>query len=620
MKLIRKKDSASDQTLQQTNSNFKNITDNNTDNKLARNSDFARFAAPGNNKPDPFLNLDYDINRCDPEVWKVIVVDDEPDIHEITRISLKGFKFGGRNLELINAKSAAEAREIFKKERDIAVAMIDVVMETEDAGLELVKYIRNELNLKSVRLIIRTGQPGTAPERYVIDHFDIDGYKEKTDLTAQKIYSVLVAAIKSYSDITAIEKNIVQLQIEALKREKRAAEAANRAKSEFLANLSHEIRTPISIIIGVSRLIRETILTKEQKQYTDMIADSSEILLSLVEDILDFSKIEAGKVELESIDFDLKELIRKITDMLKIKASEKGLSLNYHILEDVPCLLKGDTNRLRQIILNLINNAVKFTQKGGITLTVENFYPPPTSEISKDSDKQKEKHYDKRALRFKVADTGIGIKKEQLSRLFQPFAQADVSTTRKYGGTGLGLVISKRLVELMGGEISVESEYGRGTTFCFTALFEKGSAAEDIHLLKKNISLNTTPLPDVKVLVAEDNPFNQTIALKILEKMGVYADLAVNGKEVVEMLRKKDYDIILMDIQMPEMDGLEAARAIRGENYNLPIIAMTANTTEKDCENCFDAGMNGYISKPIDYVELQEIIYKHAKKNSISFS
>lgn len=617
MKLIRKKDSASTQTLQQTNSSFKNITDNNTDNKLAKNSDFARFAAPDNNMPDQFLNLDYDINRCDPEVWKVIVVDDEPDIHEITRISLKGFKFGGKNLELINAKSAAEAREIFKKEQDIAVAMIDVVMETEDAGLQLVKYIRNELHLKNVRLIIRTGQPGTAPERYVIDHFDIDGYKEKTDLTAQKIYSVLTAAIKSYSDITAIEKNIVQMQIEALKREKRAAEAANRAKSEFLANLSHEIRTPISIIIGVSRLIRETILTKEQKQYTDMIADSSEILLSLVEDILDFSKIEAGKVELESIDFDLKELIRKITDMLKIKASEKGLSLNYHIFEDVPCLLKGDANRLRQIILNLINNAVKFTQKGGISLTIENFYPPQTAEISKDSDKQKEKHDDKIPLCFKVADTGIGIKQEQLSRLFQPFAQADVSTTRKYGGTGLGLVISKRLVELMGGEISVESEYGRGTTFCFTALFEKGSAAEDIHLLKKNISLNTTPLADVKVLVAEDNPFNQTIALKILEKMGVYADLAVNGKEVVEMMGKKDYDIILMDIQMPEMDGLEAARTIRSQNYNIPIIAMTANTTEKDCENCFDAGMNGYIFKPIDYVELQEIIYKHAKKNSI---
>ncbi|MGD9733515.1 MAG: response regulator [Desulfamplus sp.] len=620
MKLIRKKDSASTQTLQQTNSTSKSITDNNTDNKLARNSDFAGFAPPDNNMPDQLLNLDYDINRCDPEVWKVIVVDDEPDIHEITRISLKGFKFGGKNLELINAKSAAEAREIFNKERDIAVAMIDVVMETEDAGLQLVKYIRNELHLKNVRLIIRTGQPGTAPERYVIDHFDIDGYKEKTDLTAQKIYSVLTAAIKSYSDITAIEKNIVQMQIEALKREKRAAEAANRAKSEFLANLSHEIRTPISIIIGVSRLIRETILTKEQKQYTDMIADSSEILLSLVEDILDFSKIEAGKVELESIDFDLKELIRKITDMLKIKASEKGLSLNYNIFEDVPCLLKGDTNRLRQIILNLINNAVKFTQKGGITLTIENFYPPPTSEISKEPDKQKEKHYDKIPLCFKVADTGIGIKKEQLSRLFQPFSQAEASTTRKYGGTGLGLVISKRLVELMGGEISVESEYGRGTTFCFTALFEKGSAAEDIHLLKKNISINTTPLADVKVLVAEDNPFNQTIALKILEKMGVYADLAVNGKEVVEMLGKKDYDIILMDIQMPEMDGLEAARTIRSQNYNIPIIAMTANTTEKDCENCFDAGMNGYISKPIDYVELQEIIYKHAEKNSISFS
>ncbi|MBF0228760.1 MAG: response regulator [Desulfamplus sp.] len=607
MKLIRKKDKKTDE----------DVAISNTD-------------SPDVDMPDESNVWKVLVVDDEREVWKILVVDDEPDVHEITRISLKGFKFAGRNIELINASSAAEAREILNKEKDIAVAIIDVVMETEDAGLQLVKYIRNQLNLKRIRLIIRTGQPGNAPERYVIENFDIDGYKEKTELTAQKIYTVLTSAIKSYRDILVIEQSMAEQQIEALKREKAAAEAANIAKSEFLANMSHEIRTPMNAIIGMGRLIRETNLTDEQGQYADVIIHSSEILLSLIEDILDFSKIEAGKIELESVNFDLENLVSKIIDMLKIKASEKGLLLNCYINQDVPRFLKGDSGRLRQIILNLVNNAIKFTTKGEIIITVRNKEADNNQHnIEKTSNETKNEEADLKndpnqvIISFSVSDTGIGIPKDRMNRLFQPFSQADASTTRKYGGTGLGLVISKRLVELMGGNISVQSQEGEGSTFEFTASFEKGfdiikpvdkraDSSKPVYGIGSNVSLPDFPIAGTRVLLAEDNSFNQIVALKVLEKMGIHADLANNGKEAVEAVRKKPYDIILMDIQMPQMDGLEAARIIRAEKFDIPIIAMTANTTLQDRENCVAAGMDSYISKPVDHDKLRDVIYKHA--------
>ncbi|MBF0259595.1 MAG: response regulator [Desulfamplus sp.] len=734
---------------------------------------------------DEKANLNIDLPPKKICKWKVIIVDDEPDVHEITRISLKGFKFDNKEIELINASSAAEARDIFNKESDIAVGIIDVVMETENAGLELIEYIRNELKLKNIRLIIRTGQPGSAPERYVVDNFDIDGYKEKTDLAAQNIYTVLVSAIKSYRDVITLEQSITERKkaeqelresldlnrkiidnsvigilayrsgsgkcvlhnqsaariaggteeqirsqnfhqleswknsglydaaldviatgdttriathfittfgrevwldcvlsrfvsssehhlllmfediterkhTEKLKRDKAAAEAANLAKSEFLANMSHEIRTPMNVITGMSRLMMDTNLTNEQHEYADMIFQSSEILLSLIEEILDFSKIEADKIELESVDFDLTNLIGKSTDILRFKASEKGLFLNCHVAPEVPRFLKGDPNRLRQIILNLVNNAIKFTEKGGVTLvvsTIEDKISEPLpdnsailaepssvhSKISPESSslslpelladpssaqletlaEQSSANPEIFTLAFEITDTGIGIPKTSMAHLFQPFSQADASTTRKHGGTGLGLVISKRLVELMGGKIWVESDSGKGATFKFLARFEKGadileSICEVNNRANKNDLLSDLSLSGIQVLLAEDNKFNQILALKILENIGISADVASNGKEATKMIKQKKYDLVLMDIQMPEMDGLEATRIIRSEKFEIPVIAMTANVTPQDRENCFAAGMDDYISKPVDQDKLRDLIYKHIKNLQIA--
>ena len=524
---------------------------------------------------------------------KILIVDD----HLENLISLEAI-LEDFEIDLVRAFSGEEALKHSLKD-DFALVILDVQMPGMN-GYETLEMMRQRKKTKYLPVIFVSA----------IHQSDLNIIKGietgAVDFIPKPIIpDILKGKVQVFLDLYLQRKKLDSLlaEMEAtnlnLKIAKGKAEMATRTKSMFLANMTHEIRTPLNGVIGLSKLLQKTPLNSDQQELLDIITTSGENLLQIINDILDFSKIEAGQIQLENIDFDLRGLLKNVYQLMKFKADENGLDFNYRMSDDIPAILNGDPLRISQILMNLVNNAIKFTHQGHVEFTAE------LVDITGDGVR----------VLFRIKDSGIGITEEGKLLLFKEFSQSESSTTRKYGGTGLGLAISKNLVDLMSGEIGVESEINKGSEFWFRLPLKEAK----IKTVETLDQLESIP-KNLKILLAEDNFINQKVAKLTLKQFGLECDVAVDGREALNMFMKNSYDVVLMDMQMPEVDGLQATGLIRTYEkdqlncFPAYIVALTANAMAEDKQLCLRSGMNNFLSKPFTEKELRQVLIEAGKR------
>ncbi len=526
---------------------------------------------------------------------KILIVDDVPEKLLSLRVVLEGL---GQTLICVNSGEAALRRLLTD---DFAVILLDVNMPGLD-GFETASLIRQRQRSEHTPIIFLTAFPD--------DTFAARGYSlgAVDYILTPVIPEVLSAKVSVFVDLFRMSQQVKQQAEErvALAQEhaaRVAAERASRAKSEFLANVSHELRTPMNAIIGMTDLALEESLSPLVREHLEVVHSNARVLLELLNEILDFSKLESGKFTLDSVPFDLNEVIQELSETLSYRAADKGLELITRIADEVPDSLRGDPLRLRQILMNLLANAIKFTEAGRVTL-----------EVSVESQTPREAK-----LRFSVTDTGIGISPQDQERIFAPFTQVDASSTRRHGGTGLGLAIASDLTRAMAGNLTLKSELGRGSVFSFVVPLAvevklpahslHDSTAEPVAAKDGKAAANRNG-SQMRVLLAEDMPANQKLILQVLGKRGHVVEVAANGREAVELASHAHFDVILMDLQMPTMDGFQATATIRKlpMNAQVPIVALTAHAMPGDRDRCIQAGMDDYLAKPLDVRKLVTVV------------